>query len=74
MNMSKKMDLVTKKKLQKNVDSFILMNNTSCVYLEKFVQTALEEKRISEEEKINFNNLVQYLESLTIFYKNLIPK
>lgn len=66
-------DYLAKKKVKKNIEIALNMNNCSIEYL-----TDLMEKyddTFSAEEKENLNNLKKYLEeTLNVFFNNLIPK
>jgi hypothetical protein len=66
-------DYLAKKKVKKNIDAALHMNNASLEYL-----IQLEEKyaaTFTTEEKENLKNLRRYLEeTLNVFFKNLMPK
>lgn len=66
-------DYLAKKKVKKNIEIALNMNNCSIEYL-----TDLMEKyddTFSAEEKENLNNLKKYLEeTLNVFFNNLLPK
>lgn len=66
-------DYLAKKKVKKNIEMALNMNNCSIEYL-----TDLMEKyddTFTSEEKENLNNLKKYLEeTLNVFFNNLMPK
>ncbi len=67
----KSADLLTKKKLQKSVESALMMNNASIEYLDSLLTT----HDFSDEEKENLGNLRRYLdETLNLFFSKLISK
>lgn len=67
----KSADLLTKKKIKKNVESAIMMNNASIEYLDHLLTT----HDFSDEEKENLGNLRRYLDdTLNVFFSKLVPK